>query len=121
MPMNRADYPADWEQLSARVKAEANDCCEECGVRNGAYGYRLAGEFVEVPALTMQEAERFCRALPQQPKAIRIVLTVHHRDEDTRNNRRDNLVALCQRDHLSKHRRGRREQDAAGGQLALVL
>ena len=44
------------------------------------------------------------------------VLTVHHRDGDPGNNARVNLVALCQRCHLSQQAATRRD---APGQLHL--
>ena len=32
--------------------------------------------------------------------SIKIVLTVHHIDSDKNNNERQNLICLCQKDHL---------------------
>ena len=36
MPMNLADYNDGWRDLSRRVREEAGNVCEWCGVANGA-------------------------------------------------------------------------------------
>lgn len=74
-PMRRDLYPPNWEAISRRVRADAGNRCQFCGVRNGSI--RITGS-----------------------KATRIVLTVAHLDHDPRNNDDRNLRALCQRCHL---------------------
>lgn len=116
-------YSPDWPRISQERRDAAGQRCEECGVRNGAYGYRRAQEFIPLPADNMADAERLARALPHRPKAIRIVLTVHHMDEDPGNNAPQNLKVLCQAHHLAYHRAGAKaapqEARQASGQLGL--
>lgn len=110
-PENRARYPDDWPQISLDARARANYCCEWCGVRNGAWGWRDAsGAFHEVKAGPLIDA-----GYPRNPpfeltlerhgvvgvvRIIRIVLTVAHMDHKPENCAPENLRALCQRCHL---------------------
>jgi 5-methylcytosine-specific restriction endonuclease McrA len=108
-------YPENWPAISAMVRAEADYRCEQCRVPNATVGYRrLDGSFAGVPAIDRPTVERVLRDL-RGPVArlTRIVLTVHHRDGDPTNNRRDNLVALCQRCHLAADRELRGASRAA--------
>lgn len=98
---NRVRYAADWSEISARVRQEAEQKCEWCGVPNGAWGYRDdSGKFHECPR------DGFGKDYGRPPfwfghrKIIAIVLTVAHIDHQPENNDRDNLRALCQRCHL---------------------
>jgi 5-methylcytosine-specific restriction endonuclease McrA len=83
-PENRPLYPPDWKEISARIRKEAGQCCQFCGVANGALIERRAG------------------------KTTKIVLTVAHLDQDPRNCSDDNLRALCQKCHLDYDREWRR-------------
>lgn len=67
--IHRGEYPSDWPQLAALVKAEAGNKCVRC---DHAHHYESGH-----------------------------VLTVHHFDGDKSNGARWNLMALCQRCHLS--------------------
>ena len=74
MPMQRDLYPADWEEISRRIRFErAGGCCEWCGAVHGAI---------------------------HPETGSRVILTVAHLDHDPANCDDDNLVALCQRCHL---------------------
>jgi hypothetical protein len=33
-PENKARYPKDWKQISLRIRARADNKCEDCGVEN---------------------------------------------------------------------------------------
>lgn len=118
MPMNRADYPANWEALSHRIRfVRAHGRCEchgDCGVRDG------------------RDENGRCLAHHGQPHPITgstVVLTTAHLDHNTQNNGDDNLMAMCQRCHLNYdkdyHARNaaktRRQQRIAAGQLELNL
>ena len=84
MPMNRADYPKNWEEISLNVRQAAGWKCQQCGIRQGA--------------LTAKAARTFrCTA--------KVVLTVAHLGE-TKHNKHDvsNLAALCQSCHLAEDR-----------------
>jgi len=108
-PENKHRYPANWKEIRDRVVLDAMDRCEDCGVANGTKGYRgLDGEFHalgEQPAVQRAVAECIEAVCPSH-SLFRIVLTVHHLDEQPENNAPDNLVALCQKCHLDKHRPG---------------
>jgi hypothetical protein len=85
-PENRARYPADWRQISARIRfVRAGGRCEcegECG--KGHVGR--------------------CAAANGQPHPVtrsRVVLTVAHLDHTPEHCDDANLRAMCQRCHLS--------------------
>lgn len=131
--MRRELYPDDWEDLSRRVREKAGQRCEWCGVANGALGARdSAGMWWshdQIESVSDAHLERWFGGVP---KITKVVLTVHHIDADKANSDRSNLVALCQRCHLSADRplhmanaaatraRKRQEAIAATGQLELI-
>lgn len=114
MPMQRERYPADWKDISRRIRDRAGDRCEWCGLVNGALGYRdPAGRF-----WTDDEIDRLDGGDPMDGKPwrrVRIVLTVAHLGtphadgtpgdkHDKLDCRPENLAALCQRCHLNYDR-----------------
>ena len=87
-PSERTRYPANWRDISIRIRTRAGDQCEgvpghpPCGARNGER-HPLTGSVV--------------------------VLTVAHLDHQPENCADENLRALCQRCHNrydQKFRRG---------------
>jgi len=96
----KALYPANWREISNRIRFErAGGRCEGCG--------RHHGELVE----------------GYRPGRItRVVLTTAHRNHDPRDNSEANLAAWCQRchlahdlvEHLAQRRRTLRRRAAAG-------
>ncbi len=111
-PENRARYPADWKQISARIRERDRQRCQECGVQNHVWGWRdAAGEFHRVSKRALRDTwsrdQRFTRRPPfaiQSDKGplriIAIVLTVAHLDHQPENCADANLKAMCQRCHL---------------------
>lgn len=89
-PENVDKYPADWPEISLRIRERAGWRCEQCGVPNDARGYRE-------PDGTFQETTEDAYGL--QVRYIRIVLTVAHLNHDPTDCRDENLKALCQRCH----------------------
>ena len=73
MPMDRARYPYNWEEISRAVRARSGGRCEFCGARGG---------------------------VPHPITGAKVVLTVAHLDHDEANCGLENLRALCQRCHL---------------------
>lgn len=72
-PERKKLYPPNWEKISELVIEKANYKCELCGADNG---------------------------FPHPVTKSQVVLTVHHINGDPTDNRRVNLIALCQRCHL---------------------
>jgi 5-methylcytosine-specific restriction endonuclease McrA len=101
MPFHRERYPADWEEISLRIRARSGGRCEFCGAEN----YK-----------------------PHPVTGSRVVLTVAHLDHDPQNCSDENLRALCQRCHLRydarHHARNaaatRYRKKVASGQLELI-
>ena len=79
MPINKKNYPKYWKQISEAIRfGRAENQCEECKALNYA---------------------------PHPVTKSKVILTVHHIDGNTRNNLPSNLIALCQKCHLQKHRK----------------
>lgn len=85
MPADRSKYPDNWEQISRRIRYQRAagfcECQGECGSHDGE-----------------------CCAANGSPHPVTgstVVLTVAHLDHDTTNNNEANLLAMCQRCHLT--------------------
>jgi len=100
-PENKARYPAEWPEISRRVREEAGERCELCGAENGR---------------------------PHPVTGSIVVLTVMHLDHQPENCARENLKAGCQRCHNrydAKHRAQTRRATAraaveSAGQTSLL-
>jgi hypothetical protein len=134
--MQRDRYPADWSDISRRIRERAGNRCEWCGVANGAHGYRdESGAFVDtsLPEFDHQMLRWLGR------KLFRIVLTTAHLgvdlpdgrlgdQRDKSDCRDENLAALCQRCHLNHDRDEhafnaawtRRRKRIEAGQMELI-
>ena len=122
MPMDRSKYPKDWPAISRRVREEAGQKCQRCGLANGAFVVRAGDRFVVLDGLAAEAA-----ALDGE-KVTRIVLTVAHTGP-TRHDKHDtsSLEALCQRchllydldDHVRHAAETRRRRKIAAGQVGL--
>lgn len=73
VPCNYKDYPNDWKEIRKEILKRANNRCELCNAEN----YK-----------------------PHWKTGSKVVLTIAHIDQDRENNKRYNLLALCQRCHL---------------------
>lgn len=132
MPMKRERYPADWEAISLAVRERAGWKCETCGAPNGSLICRLVADPFQW--LPLEE----CPADERWGRAVRVVLTVHHRGvpypdgrpgdpHDKMDCRPENLAALCQRCHLREDiaihvanaHRTRRQRKIDAGQIEL--
>lgn len=109
---NRARYPADWPQISRRIRDRAGNRCEFCTVPNGAMIRRAVAEGVPVWRLAGDSAYENGRSaidgaeVPDSMEdecaygpPVRVILTVAHLDHQPENCADDNLRALCQRCH----------------------
>lgn len=127
-PMNRNrlpisnDYPADWDLIGDRVRAEVNHRCVRCHHRyktgehgsgewspcdaqcrhHGPLGILVGTSIDPIPNPDM--GARFAVALMEGKEGIICaqwrVLTVHHLDGNKANCEWWNLLPLCQRCHL---------------------
>jgi 5-methylcytosine-specific restriction endonuclease McrA len=81
-------YPDNWQRISLLVRKRAGGRCELCPAEHGRRHW-LTGS--------------------------RVVLTVHHINGDPTDNRRLNLLALCQRCHNKLDQPFRRPRKPRGG------
>ena len=110
-PENLAKYPADWQDVRARVRSRSGNKCEWCGVANFAMGGRSPdGAFhkslplgEKLYGLEWPRAGDFawCEDRSERLRIVKIVLTVAHLDHDPTNNVDSNLAHLCQKCHLT--------------------
>jgi hypothetical protein len=117
-PECRALYPPNWREISAHIRARAQNRCEWCNVPNHKLIARDGERWRVVEGLDAEVA------FLDGERVVRIVLTVAHLDHDPRNCADTNLAALCQRCHnrydAVKRAAGRRERrDQRAGQKHL--
>jgi len=100
--MDRSLYPPNWEEISAALKEQVGQVCEQCGIPNEIYIYR--NKFNPAKWLNADDEQDYYEMLnhrteyPRNPHLV--VLTTAHLDHDPSNNERSNLRVLCQRCHL---------------------
>lgn len=96
-PENKDRYPDNWPEIRQAILDRAGDCCEICGIRNHAAGYREpGGQFIE---LLGYEIDPDYYDGDISLKIIRVVLTVMHLDHQPENCDPNNLKAACQLCH----------------------
>jgi hypothetical protein len=129
---NRDRYPADWPQISQRIRERAGWKCEWCGVHNGALGGRSeSGRWWEAAPLDCSGRRpspgeiAWCDSPEGDTRRLlritRIVLTVAHvRDPAPENCALENLAALCQRCHLNHDRKHHLAVQAGLRRLAMA-
>ena len=109
-------YPDNWDEISEEIREQVK-CCEWCGAPNRETIVRLvdgAGEWAVMDedlayVFGLEDCWRNANGQPvtvsyedsDDLKALEVVLTVAHLDQDPRNCDRSNLRALCQRCHLT--------------------
>lgn len=71
-PCDYKKYHPQWKWIRADILHRAGNVCELCGAPN---------------------------YVPHWKTGSRVVLTIHHIDYDIKNNKKYNLIALCQRCH----------------------
>ncbi|WP_175719088.1 hypothetical protein [Burkholderia anthina] len=139
-PEARRRYPANWDEVRARILARAGNRCEQCHVANGDHIVRGIDKDVgtfqrfegdgEVYAAEDGRLLGYCKASEYCGcKWRRIVLTIASLDHVPRHLSDDNLKALCQRCRLAydaKHHRAkaavtRRARKAIGDLFEFAL
>lgn len=137
MTFDPAKYPPNWRsEIRPRILARAGELrnddgmiivdakCEWCHVTNGHIGHRdKLGTWLGECGVCLSGAG--C----DEPRPVKIVLTIAHIDQDTTNNDDSNLAALCQRCHLRHDAKQhavnaaitRRAKRLASGQQAMEI
>ncbi len=101
MPFDKSRYPANWSEISRRIRERDGNKCKWCGAENHQ---------------------------PHPVTGSKVVLTVAHiLNEDPMDVREENLAALCQRCHNTfdapmrvRHRREKaRQTQIDAGQMGL--
>jgi hypothetical protein len=127
-PEEKARYPKDWPAISRRIREREGQRCKWCQAPNGVTIKQPATwvtehAFVEMLLACSSESSRLALA-NAYGKPLVVVLTVAHLDHTPENCADDNLVALCQRCHLTydaKHHaasaRATREKRSGQGRL----
>lgn len=94
MPIDYKEYHPKWSLISRLIRyRRAGNCCENCGVPNGAIICRPHRD------KSIWELSHLWK-LGSTHKISRVTLTVAHLDHDKTNNHFSNLKALCNRCHL---------------------
>lgn len=133
MPMDKKDYPDNWEEIAATVKNQANWTCQQCGKPCRRPGMSW-WEFVESLGdskwydQTFEEISNDIGESGIVEKKQRFTLTVSHKNHIPLDCRRENLKALCSTCHLrfdaphhaQTRRTNKRKAQEANGQLRLL-
>lgn len=101
MSIDYSEYDEKWEFISKNVIKDAGNKCELCYAPNHELVVRnISADYPWVRASHFPFDEFSEGAIKTGARFVKIVLTVHHIDGDKKNNKRINLLALCQRCHL---------------------
>jgi hypothetical protein len=115
LPINYKLYPSDWQEIRKRILERDGHCCKTCKVENGVSVFRgvyegnevfqtVDGNIYHTATGELLEQNFNANIYPssgnENQRAIKIVLTVAHLNHDIKDNRDENLAALCQLHHL---------------------
>lgn len=103
MPINYKLYPPNWKtHLVPTVLKRANNCCEECGRKNGQLVRSHVIKFTRKGKLVYRREWNDDTEHNEAGKLVKVILTVAHLDNDSHNFavKVDRLRALCQLCHL---------------------
>jgi 5-methylcytosine-specific restriction endonuclease McrA len=98
--MKKHLYSENWtDTIRPAILKRDHYLCKNCKVRHRARGYYDSKKiFVECDDYMISYASR------NNIKLIRIILQVHHKNQNKQDNREENLVTLCARCHLNEER-----------------
>lgn len=97
-PSERARYPRNWREISAKIRERDGDACRWCHAPNGERVRRKLDD----PGRWIHECDYLAIVDGiDWSEAVKIVITVAHLDHTPENCDFGNLVALCQRCHLT--------------------
>ena len=83
MPIDYKQYPKNWQKIRMKILIACDDKCEVCGAINH-----------ELHPITQKK----------------VVLTIHHLNKDIKDNRYENLIAVCQRCHFAMEKTYKRHK-----------
>jgi hypothetical protein len=112
MPIDYSKYHPDWKtKIRPRILERAKHCCEYCGVGN--YQIIMRNQDEKSYYLILEDdgihyaPDGTPVRLSEIPEGymdsqyIKVILTIAHLDHNITNNADDNLMAMCQRCHLT--------------------
>ena len=90
-------YAENWnDTIRPAILKRDNYKCSKCKVKHRSRGYYDSSKkFIECDEHMISYASKI------NIKLIKIILQVHHKDDNKQNNNFDNLITLCARCHLS--------------------
>lgn len=113
MTFVKEKYPDDWPEIRARILRRAGGeeadprigaRCEECGIQNYTVVNREMNINVVEDLRSYADAQAIKKRALNQHKLTIVVLTIAHINDDKMDCRDNNLLALCQREHLNRDR-----------------
>lgn len=121
MPMQRENYPPDWEEIALAKKNSTDWKCEPCGKQCRRPGESPLDFTERIQTNRISECP-VVREYLEHPR--RWTLTAAHLDQNPQNNHPSNLAALCAPCHLKHDRPHRlansRRKRERQGQLNLL-
>ena len=96
--MNKNLYTEDWaDTIRPSILKRDNYKCKKCKVKHRARGYYdSTGKFIECDNYMISWASKM------NIKLIRIILQVHHKNCNKKDNSDSNLVSLCAKCHFKE-------------------
>lgn len=104
-----------WRAVRARIRARANDACEQCGVPNHVQVIRRGGAWWDLDNNVWYGPDGGYIAVPPNGliRRVDIVCTVAHLNHRAGDDRDENLRFLCQSCHLAWDRGHHKESRSA--------
>jgi ssDNA-binding Zn-finger/Zn-ribbon topoisomerase 1 len=93
-------YNENWnDTIRPSILKRDNYKCKKCGVRHRSRGYYDSSKkFIECDEYMISYAAKM------NVKLIRIILQVHHKNDNKKDDRNDNLITLCPKCHMNEER-----------------
>ena len=97
---NKHLYPENWhDEIRPKILAKQHYKCKICKIKHRSTGYYdFNKQFVECDNFMIEHAKKL------NFKLQKIILQIHHKNGDRKNNEEYNLVALCPKCHLAEEK-----------------